>query len=84
MRLLLPLTIPSSQPQRLAPFPLLSRFYIILFVLTTHTSILCVLSVQLFDAMAIEEVYQTLKPAALYEEALSLVREGKVTYRSLR
>uniref|UniRef100_A0A4W6D6L3 Mitoguardin 2 n=1 Tax=Lates calcarifer TaxID=8187 RepID=A0A4W6D6L3_LATCA len=38
----------------------------------------------LFDAMALEEVYQPLKPAALYEEALSLVRESKVAYRSLR
>uniref|UniRef100_A0A665TP61 Mitoguardin 2 n=1 Tax=Echeneis naucrates TaxID=173247 RepID=A0A665TP61_ECHNA len=39
---------------------------------------------ELFDAMAVEEVYHPLKPAALYEEALSLVRENKVTYRSLR
>uniref|UniRef100_A0A4W6BPP9 Mitoguardin 2 n=1 Tax=Lates calcarifer TaxID=8187 RepID=A0A4W6BPP9_LATCA len=39
---------------------------------------------ELFDAMALEEVYQPLKPAALYEEALSLVRESKVAYRSLR
>uniref|UniRef100_A0A8D3AC43 Mitoguardin 2 n=1 Tax=Scophthalmus maximus TaxID=52904 RepID=A0A8D3AC43_SCOMX len=39
---------------------------------------------ELFDAMSLEEVYQPLKPAALYEEALSLVRESKVTYRSLR
>ncbi|KAF1377721.1 hypothetical protein PFLUV_G00203680 [Perca fluviatilis] len=39
---------------------------------------------ELFDAMSLEEVYQPLKPAALYEEALSLVREGKVSYRSLR
>ncbi|XP_067430297.1 mitoguardin 2 [Thunnus thynnus] len=39
---------------------------------------------ELFDAMSIEDVYQPLKPAALYEEALSLVREGKVCYRSLR
>lgn len=45
---------------------------------------MCVLSVQVFDAMALEEVYQPLKPAALYEEALSLVQESKVTYRSLR
>lgn len=44
----------------------------------------CVFSVQLFDAMALEEVYQPLKPAALYEEALFLVREGKVSYRTLR
>ncbi|XP_069370462.1 mitoguardin 2 [Paralichthys olivaceus] len=39
---------------------------------------------ELFDAMSLEEVYQPLKPSALYEEALSLVREGKVSYRSLR
>uniref|UniRef100_A0A8C9ZG44 Mitoguardin 2 n=1 Tax=Sander lucioperca TaxID=283035 RepID=A0A8C9ZG44_SANLU len=39
---------------------------------------------ELFDAMSLEDVYQPLKPAALYEEALSLVREGKVSYRSLR
>lgn len=37
---------------------------------------------EIFDAL--EEVYQPLRPAALYEEALSLVREGKVTFRSLR
>ncbi|XP_074546871.1 mitoguardin 2 isoform X3 [Halichoeres trimaculatus] len=39
---------------------------------------------ELFDAMCLGDVYQPLKPAALYEEALSLVREGKVAYRSLR
>ncbi|XP_042365454.1 mitoguardin 2 isoform X1 [Plectropomus leopardus] len=39
---------------------------------------------ELFDAMSLEDVYQPMKPAALYEEALSLVREGKVSYRSLR
>lgn len=39
---------------------------------------------ELFDAMSLEEVYQPLKPAALYEEALCLVREDKVAYRSLR
>ncbi|XP_044031432.1 mitoguardin 2 isoform X3 [Siniperca chuatsi] len=39
---------------------------------------------EIFDAMSLEEVYQPLKPAALYEEALSLVRESKVAYRSLR
>ncbi|KAF7655238.1 hypothetical protein LDENG_00058970 [Lucifuga dentata] len=39
---------------------------------------------ELFDAMSLEDVYQPLKPAALYEEALSLVREGKVACRSLR
>lgn len=47
--------------------------------------LMCVLlCVQLFDAMSLEEVYQPLKPAALYEEALCLVREDKVAYRSLR
>ncbi|XP_034047900.1 mitoguardin 2 isoform X2 [Thalassophryne amazonica] len=39
---------------------------------------------ELFDSMYIGGVYQPLKPAALYEEALSLVREDKVYYRSLR
>lgn len=39
---------------------------------------------ELFDAMSFEEVYPPLKPAALYEEALGLVREDKVAYRSLR
>ncbi|XP_053334628.1 mitoguardin 2 [Clarias gariepinus] len=39
---------------------------------------------ELFDTFTSDEVYQTLKPAALYEEALSLVREGKVECRSLR
>ncbi|XP_051267900.1 mitoguardin 2 isoform X1 [Dicentrarchus labrax] len=39
---------------------------------------------ELFDAMSLEEVYPSLRPAALYEEALSLVREEKVAYRSLR
>ncbi|XP_027035380.1 mitoguardin 2 isoform X1 [Tachysurus fulvidraco] len=39
---------------------------------------------ELFDAFTPDEVYQPLKPAALYEEALTLVREGKVECRSLR
>uniref|UniRef100_A0A8C6UBP0 Mitoguardin 2 n=1 Tax=Neogobius melanostomus TaxID=47308 RepID=A0A8C6UBP0_9GOBI len=39
---------------------------------------------EIFDAMSLEEVYQPLRLAALYEEALSLVREGKVAFRSLR
>ncbi|XP_008304046.1 protein FAM73B-like, partial [Stegastes partitus] len=39
---------------------------------------------ELFDAMSLEEVYRPLKPAALYEEASSLVQEGKVAFRSLR
>ncbi|KAL6096672.1 miga2 [Pungitius sinensis] len=39
---------------------------------------------ELFDALSLDDVYQPHKPAALYEEALSLVRENKVSYRSLR
>ncbi|XP_068430832.1 mitoguardin 2 isoform X2 [Clinocottus analis] len=39
---------------------------------------------ELFDAMSLEDGYQPLKRAALYEEALTLVREGRVCYRSLR
>ncbi|XP_066501660.1 mitoguardin 2 isoform X2 [Hoplias malabaricus] len=39
---------------------------------------------ELFDAFSQEEVYQPLRPAALYEEALSSVREGKVACRSFR
>ncbi|XP_055009327.1 mitoguardin 2 isoform X1 [Boleophthalmus pectinirostris] len=39
---------------------------------------------EIFDALSLEQVYQPLRPAALYEEALSLVREGKVAFRSLR
>ncbi|KAM4527351.1 mitoguardin 2 [Odontesthes bonariensis] len=39
---------------------------------------------ELFDSMTLEEVYHPMKPAALYEEALSLVKEDKVNYRSLR
>uniref|UniRef100_A0A3B3ZMS6 Mitoguardin 2 n=1 Tax=Periophthalmus magnuspinnatus TaxID=409849 RepID=A0A3B3ZMS6_9GOBI len=39
---------------------------------------------EIFDALTLEQVYQPLRPAALYEEALSLVREGKVAFRSLR
>uniref|UniRef100_H2LGN8 Mitoguardin 2 n=1 Tax=Oryzias latipes TaxID=8090 RepID=H2LGN8_ORYLA len=33
---------------------------------------------------AAEELYQPIRPAALYEEALTLVREGKVPFRSMR
>lgn len=39
---------------------------------------------EVFNALSLEEVYQPLRPAAMYEEALSLVREGKVAFRSLR
>lgn len=39
---------------------------------------------ELFDAISLDDVYQPLKPAALYEEALNLVRDGKVECRSLR
>ena len=42
------------------------------------------LSLQLFDAFSLDEVYQPLRPAALYEEAVSLVTEGKVSCRSFR
>lgn len=48
------------------------------------TDVSVVVCMQLFDAMSLEEVYPPLKPAALYEEALCLVREDKVAYRSLR
>uniref|UniRef100_A0A8C6NPT7 Mitoguardin 2 n=1 Tax=Nothobranchius furzeri TaxID=105023 RepID=A0A8C6NPT7_NOTFU len=44
----------------------------------------CVSSVQLLDNMTLDEIYPPMKPAALYEEALFLVREGKVKFRSLR
>ncbi|KAM9820609.1 mitoguardin 2 [Neosynchiropus ocellatus] len=39
---------------------------------------------EIFDAFSVQDIYQPLKPAALYEEALALVSEGKVSYRSLR
>ncbi|XP_056147088.1 mitoguardin 2 [Lampris incognitus] len=39
---------------------------------------------ELLDATPQEELYQPLNPAALYVEALSLVQEEKVIYRSLR
>ncbi|KAM9306318.1 mitoguardin 2 [Pholidichthys leucotaenia] len=39
---------------------------------------------ELFDSLSLGELYQPLKPAALYEEALCLVHEGKVSYRTLR
>ncbi|XP_061787716.1 mitoguardin 2 [Nerophis lumbriciformis] len=39
---------------------------------------------EMFDTFSLEDSYQLLKPAALYEEALALVREDKVAYRSLR
>ncbi|XP_068191785.1 mitoguardin 2 isoform X2 [Antennarius striatus] len=39
---------------------------------------------ELFDAVSLEHVYQTLKPAALYAEALALVKENRVACRSLR
>uniref|UniRef100_A0A667Y798 Mitoguardin 2 n=1 Tax=Myripristis murdjan TaxID=586833 RepID=A0A667Y798_9TELE len=38
----------------------------------------------LFDGMSLGEVYQPLRPAALYEEAVNQVREGQVVYRTLR
>ncbi|XP_067280530.1 mitoguardin 2 isoform X2 [Pseudorasbora parva] len=39
---------------------------------------------ELFEAFSLEDTYHLLKPAALYEEALSLVRDGGVACRSLR
>uniref|UniRef100_A0A8C1QH12 Mitoguardin 2 n=1 Tax=Cyprinus carpio TaxID=7962 RepID=A0A8C1QH12_CYPCA len=39
---------------------------------------------ELFEAFSLEDTYHPLKPAALYEEALSLVKDGSVACRSLR
>ncbi|XP_036384962.1 mitoguardin 2 [Megalops cyprinoides] len=39
---------------------------------------------ELFDSFSLEDTYQPLRPAALYEEALALVKDGKVACRSLR
>ncbi|XP_017263474.1 mitoguardin 2 [Kryptolebias marmoratus] len=39
---------------------------------------------ELFDNMTLGELYPPMKPAALYEEALSLVQDDKVNYRTLR
>uniref|UniRef100_A0A1A8QXM4 Mitoguardin 2 n=2 Tax=Nothobranchius rachovii TaxID=451742 RepID=A0A1A8QXM4_9TELE len=39
---------------------------------------------ELLDNMTLDEIYPPMKTAALYEEALFLVREGKVKFRSLR
>uniref|UniRef100_A0A3B3BZ19 Mitoguardin 2 n=1 Tax=Oryzias melastigma TaxID=30732 RepID=A0A3B3BZ19_ORYME len=39
---------------------------------------------EIFDNMTLDELYPPMRPAALYEEALTLVHEGKVPYRSLR
>ncbi|XP_061118418.1 mitoguardin 2 [Conger conger] len=39
---------------------------------------------ELFDAFSLEDAYQPLRPAALYEEALALARERSVYCRSLR
>ncbi|XP_077352680.1 mitoguardin 2 isoform X2 [Festucalex cinctus] len=41
-------------------------------------------AVEMFDAISLQDPYQLLKPAALYEEALSRVREERVAYRTLR
>lgn len=38
----------------------------------------------MLDCISIQDPYQLLKPAALYEEALARVREERVAYRSLR
>ncbi|XP_012711279.2 mitoguardin 2 isoform X2 [Fundulus heteroclitus] len=39
---------------------------------------------ELFENMTLEDIYHPMKPAALYQEALSLVQEGRVRYRTLR
>uniref|UniRef100_A0A673L5S9 Mitoguardin 2 n=1 Tax=Sinocyclocheilus rhinocerous TaxID=307959 RepID=A0A673L5S9_9TELE len=39
---------------------------------------------ELFETFSLEDTYHLLKPAALYEEALSLVKDGSVGCRSLR
>ncbi|XP_058615006.1 mitoguardin 2 isoform X2 [Onychostoma macrolepis] len=39
---------------------------------------------ELFETFSLEDTYHPLKPAALYEEALSLVKDGSVACRSLR
>ncbi|KAJ7988257.1 hypothetical protein DPEC_G00321710 [Dallia pectoralis] len=39
---------------------------------------------ELFDNLSLEEMYQPLRPAALYDEALSLVHAGSVPCRALR
>ncbi|XP_013862031.1 mitoguardin 2 [Austrofundulus limnaeus] len=39
---------------------------------------------ELFDNMTLGEIYPPMKPAALYEEALSLVQDDKVNFRTLR
>ncbi|XP_043085838.1 mitoguardin 2 [Puntigrus tetrazona] len=39
---------------------------------------------ELFEAFSLEDTYHPLKPAALYEEALGLVKDGSVACRSLR
>lgn len=84
MRLLFRLMIPSSQLQRSVQFSVIA-LTVHLIVPPYHTLFLSIACfAQLFQAMSLEDVYQPLKPAALYEEALCLVRENKVQYRSLR
>ncbi|CAB1332478.1 unnamed protein product [Coregonus sp. 'balchen'] len=39
---------------------------------------------ELFDQLSLDEVYQPLRPAALYDEAVSLVQDGSVPCRALR
>ncbi|XP_014916156.1 mitoguardin 2 [Poecilia latipinna] len=39
---------------------------------------------ELFENITLDEIYPPMKLAALYEEALSLVQEGRVKYRTLR
>lgn len=90
---LFPLTIPSSQLQRSVHFSVLintdgsSRIDFLLpdMALTViRFELMLLSSAQLFEAMSLQDVCQPLKRAALYEDALNLVRENKVQYRSLR
>ncbi|XP_051534136.1 mitoguardin 2 [Myxocyprinus asiaticus] len=39
---------------------------------------------EMFETFSLDDTFHQLKPAALYEEALSLVRDGGVTCRSVR
>uniref|UniRef100_A0A3Q2D3M8 Mitoguardin 2 n=1 Tax=Cyprinodon variegatus TaxID=28743 RepID=A0A3Q2D3M8_CYPVA len=52
--------------------------------LPKHLTLSLCFPVQLFESMTLEDIYQPMKPAALYEEALSLVQEDRVKYRTLR
>lgn len=91
MPLLFPLTIPSSQLQRSVQFSVdintdssSTSDFVFHYNTYCYFELMLVSSAQLFDAMSLENVYQPLKRAALYEDALCMVRESKVQYRSLR